>query len=346
MPALKLIATDLDGTVIGDDADVSLFSEFGRLLSTYRERYGTQWVICSGRSRKSIERSIEPLRALHLNPDYGIVQSSFVYENRNHALHPRHRWNFGVRVHMFMSFLYLRGALREWKRDMIKMFQGCTPLYERRNRLCLRFRNREDADAAAAVLRKKAQVFRHLRVYQYLTEVDIRSMSYTKGMAVEALAGRLGVGPSEILCIGDGLSDVSMLDGSVAQHCGCPANAELDVMDVVHQTGGHIATAKGLAGTIEILHAYLTGEVCGDLPPWWQSSRSPKNPRSVGRRHHQRQHPGHAPQRTAIRLGLLAGYAVLVVFASFELVPFSDWIMLPFTVVAKFVSRLMTGVLL
>lgn len=348
MQPIKLIVTDLDGTLVGDDVDVGAYARFTELLDAYRERYGTRWAVCSGRSHQSLEHAMEPLRRLHLNPDYAVVRSSLLYRNGKGRFRPQFTWNWGVRIHKLMSFFYLRGALRDWNRDMIQLFTGCTTLYKKSNILGLRFRNRSDADAAANLLTHKAQVFRHLRVYQHLTEVEVRCVSYTKGMAVEQLASRLGIKPSEILCIGNGTTDISMLDGLVASHSGCPVNAELDVMDAVHRAHGYIATKKSIAGVVEILDGYLRGEVRNTLPDWWTYHRNPKshNASRMRSHHHHHHRMGQRSERRVLALALLILYAVIVVFASFELLPFSRWIMLPFTWVAGGVERIMTWMLL
>jgi len=342
MQKIKLIVTDLDGTLIGNDNEFAFSNAFAELLGSYRAAHDTLWVICSGRSRRNVANTIDAMAEMGLDPDYVIVHSAFVYANRRHHLRPQRAWNWGVRLHMFMSFFYLRGVLRDWQREINRTFKNVICMYQRRNQLRLRFRNREDADAGAEILRKKAKVFRHLRVYQYLAEVEVRSASFTKGMAVEELSARLGIKRSEILCIGNGLSDLSMLDGVVAAHTGCPSNAEMDVIDQVHQSGGYIADGRSMEGVVEILGGYQRGEIQNRLPDWWSPTHVPKHPR-LGGGHHRPppQRPIQAGQHIALQLAALAIYAVLVVFASFDLLPFSHIIMKPFDLVARLVQRLL-----
>ena len=342
MYTIKLIVTDLDGTLIGNDNEFAFCTRLSEVMGTYRARHDTVWVVCSGRSRRSVADSIEILREMGLDPDYVIVRSAFVYANQRHHLRAQHAWNWSVRIHMLMSFLCLRSALRDWQREINRTFKNVICIYQRRNRLCLRFRNQEDAESGADILRQKAKVFRHLRVYHHLSEVRVHSVTFTKGMAVEELAAHLGVKRSDILCIGNGISDITMLDGSVAAYTGCPANAEMDVMDQVHQTGGYIAEGRSMEGVVEILKGYLQGEIHNRLPDWWSPTHIPKQP-DVGssRRHPPPRKPIQASQRTALQLVLLAAYAVLVVFASFDLVPFSNIIMKPFVLVAGGVQRLL-----
>lgn len=343
---IKLIATDLDGTLIGNDSEFHLHSNFREKLDHYRQKYGAEWAICTGRSLRSFERVLEPMATIGLEPDYVIIHHAYIYHRGRNRFRPQMLWNLSIRLQIWSSSLYLRGALREWQKMVSELISGVTTIYQRRNRLCLRFKTEQDAEVAADVLQKKAQVFKHLRVFRYLQEVDVRTVPFTKGMAVEALASRLGVKPSEIMCIGNGHNDISMLDGRCAAHVGCPGNAETDVMEVVHHAGGHISKQRGLGGSIDVMNAYMTGAVDSSYPEWWVPSRNMKNPRSMGRSMGHAKHRGKRPssQRMAIQLGVLIAYAVLVVFASFGLVPFSGIIMKPFNMVARLVEFILVRI--
>ena len=342
MQNIKLIVTDLDGTLIGNDNEFAFCSRLSELLGEYRSKCDTVWAICSGRHARSVRESVETLHQMGLDPDYVIVRNAFVYATGRHDWHPKVFWNVGIRLHMIMSFFYLKSSLRDWQREINRTFKNVICVYEKRNRFCLRFRNREDADKGAEILRRKAKVYSHLRVYQYLSEVEVRSITYTKGMAVEELAGRLGIKRSETLCIGNGASDLSMLDGTFATMTGCPSNAEMDIIDEVHRNAGYIAEGKSMEGVVEILEGYLAGRIQSDYPSWWSPTHVPKHPR-VGQSRLRRppRQPIQASQRVAIQIGLLSAYAVLVVFASFNLIPFSHIIMKPFTIVAGWVQWLL-----
>ena len=342
MHTIKLIVTDLDGTLVGNDNELAFSSRLAELIAQYRSRYNTIWAICSGRFASSVRSSVESLQQMGLDPDYVIARNAFVYSTAGYKWSPKHTWNLSTRIHMALGFFYVKSAMRDWQREINKSFKNVICVYHSRHRFCLRFRNQEDADAGAVFLRRKAKEFRHLRVYQYLSEVEVRSVTYTKGMAVEDLAARSGITPSETLCIGNAASDLSMLGVSCAGMTGCPANAEMDVIDLVHQNKGYIATSKSMEGVVEILSGYLEGRIQSDLPEWWSASHVPKYPR-LGINPH-RKHPRkpiQSSQRLALQVGLLAVYAILVVFASFGLLPFSGIIMKPFDIVARVIQRVM-----
>jgi HAD superfamily hydrolase (TIGR01484 family) len=340
---IRLIATDLDGTLDGNGCAITRYQDFAERLKRYHERYGAEWAVCTGRSLHSFESVIKPLQALGISPEYVIVHHAFIYRRGRRGYWPHLFWNSAIRFQVWSSALYLRGALNDWHRMVRGMSdENVTTVYHRRNRLCLRFRTEEAAEAAAELLRKKAAVFKHLRVFHYLLEVDVRAVPFTKGMALTELAQRLGIGNAEILAIGNGHNDISMLDGEAAGATGCPGNAETEVMQTVHLSGGHVAQAHKLDGVIEVLDAWLEGSVNSALPDWWTPSRQQKNPKSMGRQMNHPKHRQHARSpRRAMLIGLLAGYTVLVVFASFGIVPFSGLIIKPFALVSGGVERVM-----
>jgi len=343
VPDVKIIATDLDGTLIGKANEFSLYDDFRDRLEIYKAKHGTLWVACTGRSLKSFLHFFSPMATLGLTPDFVILKHAYIYRLTRFGYRPHYAWNFFIRYHIWSSKLYLKEALNQWHRMITGMSEGVSTVYHRRNRLCLRFSTEEAAEAAAKLLTKKAKEFKHLRVFQFLQEVDIRTVPFTKGLALGELADHLGISPAHILTIGNGHNDISMLDGSVAKLTGCPENAEVDVMGVVNRIGGHIASKKILGGVIEILDAYLEGKVNSELPEWWAPNKQQKNPRSASRAMN---HPPKKPKRrragiTAGWLAVLIIYAGLLVFASFGLIPFSDTILKPFTFMMTLVQKLM-----
>jgi hydroxymethylpyrimidine pyrophosphatase-like HAD family hydrolase len=68
-----------------------------------------------------------------------------------------------------------------------------------------------------------------------------------------------GIDTREIIAVGDGYNDISMLDGSLTPRAGCPADASPEVLAAVQAGGGYISRREGPEGTIDVLRFY-----CGD----------------------------------------------------------------------------------
>jgi hypothetical protein len=180
----------------------------------------------------------------------------------------------------------------------------------------------------ASLLQDKASDFQHLKVFRFGNEVDVRSIPYTKGLSLMELARHLNIGPGHILAMGDGHNDISMFDPEVALHTGCPANSETEVIEAVHRAGGHVASKSSLEGVIEILDAYETDSVRSNLPEDWPRAAAFDRPSSNGMAagtHHE------SRRGVLFRFVLcaVAAYVVLLVFASFRAIPFSEAIMGP-----------------
>jgi hydroxymethylpyrimidine pyrophosphatase-like HAD family hydrolase len=322
---IRLLATDLDGTLIGGTDEFHLFAEFEELLVELRGRYGMAWAVCTGRRHRSFARMMDPMRTLGLLPDYVIVRHAYIYKLTRFGYLPHVAWNARILLHLLFGKLHIREAINEWYGLLTKMCTGASVVAKTKDRLCLRFENEEEADAAERILRDKVKEFSHLCVFRFMREVDVRLVPYTKGLALGDLADGLGVDHAEVLAIGDGLNDISMLDGAVIGMSGCPANAKPEVMEVVHRNRGHISSLKALAGTIDVIKSTAEGVVQSDLPLSWRPSRETAKQHSrrwadrADRRKHR--HHGRPNKRRGIVIFVFVLYAVITALARFNVVP-------------------------
>jgi len=338
-PQIRLIATDLDGTLIGGVNEFPLYNDFREKINEFRCQNNAVWAACTGRSRRSFLEFFAPMREMGIMPDYVIVHHAFIAKLRSIGYVPYVSWNLRIRYLIWASQRHSQDAIREWHRMIKGSSRGVRTVRLRKNRLHLRFESEESAKVAVELLREKVKRFRHLHVFEYMREVDVRVVPFTKGLSLQELARHLGIGRENVFAIGNGHNDISMLDGAVAAHTGCPSNSDAEVMEVVHISKGHIASKRALAGVLEIMDAYQSGEVCSDLPEDWSPPEKQPHPRPENRRRRRGGHRGGGLYR--VLWMLVIGYAVLLVFASFRMVPFSGLIMKPYNMVMSIVARIM-----
>jgi len=81
--------------------------------------------------------------------------------------------------------------------------------------------------------------------------------AFSKAGILKKCAELLGVNRQNIIAVGDGYNDITMLNGSVAAKVGCPADASSEVIDTVRRAGGFIAPGDNTAGTLQVLRHYL-----------------------------------------------------------------------------------------
>jgi len=342
MADIRLVATDLDGTLIGSASELPVYEVFRDKLNELRSTNGTVWAACTGRPFRSFHTFFTPMSMIGLMPDFLVIRHAYVYSLTKTGYVPHVFWNLHILYLVWINRLYVREAIKTWHETITGSTVGVRTLRRNRERLRLAFDSEEAAQTAAAFLEKNARPYRQLRVFKYVKEVDVMSIPYTKGLAVSELAKHLNIKPEHILAIGNGHNDISMLEPKVAEMSGCPVNSEPEVMEVVHQSGGHIANGRSLTGVMEILQAHLDGKVCSDLPEWWEHPSLGFNPRprrSSSRKRKRRK------QVVTAWLFLAVTYVALLSLASLNAIPFSDVIMKPISLLMSLAEKLVSSIL-
>lgn len=338
MAIIRLLTTDLDGTLIGSANDFPLYNDFRDRVNRLRDRYGTLWVPCTGRSMRSFKAFFAPMRMMGLRPDYVIIRHAHIFALSRYGYMPHVFWSLHVAYMLWTNQWYVREAINDWHRTITGGALGVRTVIKKKNRLRLRFNSEDAAAVAADLLRDRVKTYPHLKVFHYLREVDLRTVPFTKGLAISELSRHLGIPPDEILAIGNGHNDISMLSGEMAHMTGCPANSEPEVMAVVRAAKGHIASKPSLSGVLQILDAYTGGQVVSELPGDWQDPSHMDNPnRDRPPKRHSKPFPW--PKVFLIAATI---YAVLLVFASFGMVPLADRLMAPFRLLERLINAIFT----
>lgn len=335
MAEIRLIATDLDGTIIGGVSDFHLYDDFRDKLVEYRKKFNTIWVTCTGRSLRSTKEFLSPMELLGIRPDYIIVNHAYIFERTRFGYMPHVLWNLRIRYILLSNRYEVQNAMEHWGSILMGSSFGVSIMYKSKNRLRMRFNTEQSAAAAEKLLSDRTKQFRHIKVFKQEKELDVFQLPFTKGLAISELARHLGMDAPDILAVGDGHNDISMLERSVAESVGCPSNAFAEVKEVIHENGGHIAHFPSMAGVLEIMDAYLTGKVDSSLPVDWQPPQiRPYNTRNKT--------PALSPERSLFSF-ILFGVVVLTVIltvASFNVIPFSWVIMAPFKLLIKIIEKI------
>lgn len=336
MAKIRLAVFDFDGTLLGRQDEFPLYAAFRDRLLELKKTQNTIWAVSTGRGPKSFWSCFGAMGAVGLEPDYTVTRHAYISGHSKFGYRPHIAWNLRTYYLLWVNRMRIRLAMNDWRKMITHGIRGSHVVTKQKDRLCLRFDRQEGADVAAELLSEQTRKHRHIMVFKYLTELDIRSVPYTKGLAASELARHLGVDAENVLAVGNGHNDISMLDPAVAGMVGCPLNSEAEVMEHVHRRGGHISRQPSLAGVLDILDAAAKGETNSELPEWWTPSAGRRNPRPVQHRHRPR------PKKPRYHIWLILGilYIVLVVFSSFNLLPFSQTIMRPIRAVTAMLAKL------
>lgn len=229
--AIKLIALDIDGTIVDGDNNVSPANEkaikeamskgIQIALVTGRHRMGTKKVQDTlGLDMKKTPLVINNGAIVYLGED--IVWKDFLSADEADEV-----INFatkipGVATTVFQpDHIQLHCSLtldRDWVIDRLEVFEmSCSKVVDNPDELI-----REDvakimlitegSEKALEILQMWPEKLSHLkyaRSYPYICEIN--SSTCDKGRGLKVLCEKLGISPEEVLAVGDGESDVPML---------------------------------------------------------------------------------------------------------------------------------------
>lgn len=322
-----MFVTDADGTLMGNRPEFNQYRIFRTKINELRKDYGVLWVVCTGRSLGGYKHIFRPMRQFGISPDYVIVNHAYIFECRPWGFLPHWIWNLRIRWLQWKDELMVRRALPKIKRAVLSQNPFARVLVSNRERLSFHFDDENAASFGAEVLREAVRPYKYLQIFQSTSEICVRVIPFTKGLAVTELARHLGVTNPQILVVGDGHNDISMMELTPPCYTACPANAAPEVVATVHRTHGHIAVERNLNGVIEVLAAYEQGQLNDKLPDDWVESEAPvtARPRARGIR---------GFMGTTILFALVV-YTTLLVVASFIKFPGRAHILQPYYYVVE-----------
>lgn len=334
---IRLLATDLDGTIIGDASEFSLYPTFRNILNVFKANKNFYWVVCTGRSLRGYRRLITPMVSMGNVPDFVITRHAFIMKWTGRYYMPHIFWNIGVLYHLLLHNVKKKSALNNAYKAVTSEVPGSRVLSQVKHTFTVRFQTDDAAEQAENICRTRKTLAGWLITVRQSRVLTVGVMPCAKALSLAELVYHLGITSDNVLVIGNGINDITMFHENVAKYTGCPYNSRKEVMELVKTRSGHIASRRSLGGVIEILEAYQNGNICSEIPDF--SEENPKKTNDIARlqkipSHHQKKH-------YAILRALLLLYIVLLVFASFDLIPFvSHLIIAPYQLIINAISKL------
>lgn len=282
MSDIRLLAIDLDGTLVGPTDQYFVCLEFNDKLNQFLSRTGAKWAICTGRSMKGYRTHFKSMLKMGIKPDYVVTRDAYIFTvTPGGWMIPDLKWNYSIFKRIFNHNASVHDTLAEWHALCSKWDFGISKKEWTTRRLILNFNSENAAARVFAMLSSRAEHKPYVRVRHLQNVVWAESKIVSKGLAVKQLSQIIGIRADQILAVGDGRNDMSMMSPDVARMTGCPRNAKPEVIELVAENRGHIAKSRNLEGTIEVLDAYMTGQVCSDLPLMWLPPGVPSGDRSA-----------------------------------------------------------------
>lgn len=327
-----MFVTDADGTLMGRHPEFDQYRAFQARINELRASYGMLWVVCTGRSLSGYKQIFRSMRIFGISPDYVIVNHAYIFECKSWGYLPHWIWNLRIRWLQWKDEYTLRRALPRIRKAVLLRNPFARVRVANPQRLCFQFDDEGAAAFGAEVLQAEVRPYKYLQMFKADGEVSVRVIPFTKGLAVTELARHLGIPNSQILVVGDGHNDISMMELDPPCRTACPANAAPEVVATVHRTHGHIAAERNLNGVLEVLAAYEQGQLNDTLPADWVESTPDASPRAHAR--------GIRGVMGTTFLLLLVLYTTLLVVASFIRFPGRGLILKPYYSAVECIYRM------
>jgi HAD superfamily hydrolase (TIGR01484 family) len=330
---IRMFVTDADGTLMGRRPEYEQYRVFRDRINSLRRDHGAVWVVCTGRSLHGYKAIFRPMNMFGITPDYVIARHAYIYEVRSWGFLPHWIWNFRILWLHWKDSLALRRALPKLSRAVLAHNPFAKVVYSNSHRLFFHFEDEGAARVAAEIVRAEVRAYKYLQLFESPDGLDVRVIPFTKGLAVTELARHLGVSTTQILVVGDGHNDISMMEMTPPCFTACPSNAAAEVMEAVSRTHGHIASEPHLGGVIEVLSAYESGRIKDQLPADWVSHDGALSPP------HSRKGMRKGLGTAFLLLAVL--YTTLLVVGTFCNFPGKRRLMAPYVKVVEMIVQLM-----
>jgi hydroxymethylpyrimidine pyrophosphatase-like HAD family hydrolase len=243
-----MVSTDFDGT-IADSEGSPIPTEFFERLVAWRKRGKVYWIINTGRTWDSLRDELIRRKA-PIWPDWAVALEREIWLVRDRRGVGWFEWN--RKCELLHSQLF--DAVKPlWKliEDYISRHTEAHLVEDAGSPVGIIASCEEEADEILAYITPLLQNWPNLVAVRNSIYFRFSHRFYNKGICLEAIAAGLGVGPAEILAVGDHLNDLPMLERRYAWNLACPANAVDEVKAQVKAEGGYVAARKVGEGTVE-----------------------------------------------------------------------------------------------
>jgi hydroxymethylpyrimidine pyrophosphatase-like HAD family hydrolase len=249
-----LIALDLDGTSVSYAPRLAMDGALVQYLASVRNS-GVAWVMNSDRFTATMADIASVLPA-EQKPLALLSCQRFIHlHDGNGAYLPVEPWNAAQTAQHMELWGKISPFFPQWRAQVESQF---TLLESVVNDLVFAYRVSPDRTPA---LREVMQQFileqPDAQISGNQEWTFILHASFSKAKILKKCAELMRIPADRVIAIGDGINDITMLDGSVAKFTGCPANASPEVIQAVMHAGGIVSDAYEAAGAIDIIRQFL-----------------------------------------------------------------------------------------
>lgn len=203
---IKLVALDMDGTLLNDQGEVS---EGNRSAIKDAIDQGVHVILSTGRS---IITSHEYVKALELTSYHITVNGSEIWDEKGDLVHRREvpidhiQWMYDL-AQQHQTKFWATATDRVWRREMPEDIE---------NHSWLKFGFEIPEDKIRSVILEHLESRAHLFEISNSSPVNIEvnAKGVNKANGIEKVCGRLGLPMSQVMAVGDSMNDLAMIEAA------------------------------------------------------------------------------------------------------------------------------------
>lgn len=249
-----LIALDLDGTSVRYDPRLEMEPELMQYIASLHSR-GVAWVMNSDRYTDTMVDIASQL-VPEEKPAALLSCQRFIHVlNGDNMYLPVHQWNKQQMILHKQLWDTISSCFADWENKIKEQFTLIDCVVNDIVFACMA--PPDQTPQLRELVREFIKPWPDAQVSGNHDWTFILHAAFSKANVLGKCAEALGVPRQNIIAIGDGINDITMLNGSVTKMVGCPANASPEVIEAVTAAGGIVADAEAGAGTLQIIKHYV-----------------------------------------------------------------------------------------
>ena len=246
----KLVCTDFDGTLAGENPDEPLAPEFFRWLSTSRKVSDVSWVVATGRSWESLREALLTHEA-PVMPDWIVTVEREIHQVKEGQAHSLEAWNKCC-TETHQALFGRHGALLERIEREIGSTDEVTVIPDA-GAIGLIAGSKESIQRTDALVNEIIREHPEISTVRNGPYFRFAHVDYHKGSCLAEIQKLLDLPSSSTFIAGDNLNDLPMLQRKFGHFLACPSNSVPEVITQVKKEGGYIASQEAGSGIAEAL---------------------------------------------------------------------------------------------
>jgi hydroxymethylpyrimidine pyrophosphatase-like HAD family hydrolase len=246
----KLVCTDFDGTLAGENPDEPLAPEFFRWLSTSRKVSEVSWVVATGRSWESLREALLTHEA-PVMPDWIVTVEREIHQVKEGQAHSLEAWDKCC-TETHQALFGRHGALLERIEREIGSTDEVTVIPDA-GAIGLIAGSKESIQRTDALVNEIIREHPEISTVRNGPYFRFAHVDYHKGSCLAEIQKLLDLPSSSTFIAGDNLNDLPMLQRKFGHFLACPSNSVPEVIAQVKKEGGYIASQEAGSGIAEAL---------------------------------------------------------------------------------------------